>query len=99
MFLPVLLNKKRFEIFFNEVESCRNSLSHGRKLIISQELICKGILKDLKNSITIYHNKNEMKEDFFIEIIRITDNIGNLWDKNNYSNRPILRVGANCRSK
>lgn len=93
LFLPILNNKKRFEIFFKELENYRNTISHGRNLTTSQNLLLEGILIDLKNTITIYHNKNEMKEDYFIRIIKINDNLGNIWDSDLKVTEPILRVG------
>ncbi|MGM8361449.1 hypothetical protein ACSV4D_06005 [Flavobacterium sp. ARAG 55.4] len=94
-FLPVLNDKKRWLVFFQEVEKYRNTIAHGRQLIKSQENLLSGIVMDLKNTITIFHNKNNMKEDFFIEIVRITDNLGNSWGKSilERSERPILREG------
>jgi hypothetical protein len=93
LFLPILKDKKRFEVFFSEVEDFRNSLAHGRNLTSSQEYFLKGIESDLKNLITIYHNKNEMKDDFFIEILKINDSLGNIWEPNKNDPKPILRVG------
>src|SRR5659263_238113 len=49
LFLPILGNKKRFEVFFSEIERCRNTIAHGRNLISSQELLLSGITSDLKN--------------------------------------------------
>ena len=92
-FLPILKDKKRFEIFFSEMENYRNTISHGRNLILGQEYLLKGILSDLKTLITVFHNKNEMKEDFFIEIIKVTDNLGNVWEPGLRGNTPVLRVG------
>ncbi|HCW05911.1 MAG TPA: hypothetical protein DGG95_00905 [Cytophagales bacterium] len=93
LFLPILLDKKRFDVFFSEVENYRNTVAHGRNLISSQENLLKGITFDLRNLITIYHNKNEMKEDFFIEILRINDNLGNIWGNASPAKNPVLRVG------
>ena len=96
LFIKVLDNKKRFEIFFSEIENYRNTLAHGRNLSLSQENLLNGIISDLKNQITIYHNKNEMKEDFFIRIIRVNDNLGNTWTNSlldRPTSPPILRVG------
>lgn len=90
-FKPVLDDKKRFEIFFTEIEKFRNTLSHGRTLTQSQEYLLKGITADLKNMITIYHNKNEMKEDFFVKINSVSDNLGHTWPGNQH--KPVLRVG------
>jgi hypothetical protein len=95
LFLPILNNKKRFEIFYKELENYRNTKAHGRNLTRSQNLLLEGILIDLKNSITIYHNKNEMKEDFFIRIVKMNDNLGNIWDPNLKGKKPFLRVGDN----
>jgi hypothetical protein len=92
-FLPVLSNKKRFDVFFKELENYRNTISHGRNLTLSQSLLLEGILIDLKNTITIFHNKNEMKEDYFIRIIKINDNLGNIWESSLKGKKPILRVG------
>jgi hypothetical protein len=93
IFLPVFLNKKRFETFFDEIENFRNTVMHGRTLTKSQNLILEGILLDTKNLKTIYHNKNEMKDDFFIRIDRITDNLGNMWNDKEFPDYPMLRVG------
>ncbi len=93
LFLPILDNKKRFEIFFKELENYRNTISHGRNLTLSQNLLLEGILIDLKNTITIYHNKNEMMDDYFIRILKINDSLGNIWESSLKGKRPILRVG------
>lgn len=94
-FLPILLNKRRFETFFEEIEVCRNNIAHGRELLKSQKLILEGVLLDLKNLRAIYHNRNEMKEDYFIRINKVSDNLGNVWtDTINTCKKP-LRVGDN----
>lgn len=92
-FLPVFLNKKRFDVFFEEIEGYRNTVMHGRNLTKSQNLLLEGILLDLKVLKTIYHNKNEMKDDFFIRILKINDNLGNVWSSELEINEPVLRVG------
>lgn len=92
-FHPVLHDKKRFEVFFDELENYRNTTAHGRNLTLSQESLLKGILLDLKNKITVYHNKNEMKEDFFIRISRVNDNLGNVWEFPSLTPKAVLRVG------
>lgn len=92
-FLPIFNDKKRFMVFFKEVEQFRNTLAHGRDLIESQTNLLKGIVSDLKNSITIYYNKNEMKDDYFIKITKINDNLGNIFFIPGASRPiPILRV-------
>jgi hypothetical protein len=93
IFLPILKNKKRFEIFFKEVENYRNTVSHGRSLTLGQENLLNGILSDLKNLITIHHNRNEMNDDYFIRITQVNDNLGNVWDDIINQIKPILRVG------
>lgn len=80
-------------VFFKEVEQFRNTLAHGRDLIESQNNLLKGIVSDLKNSITIYYNKNEMKDDYFVKITKINDNLGNVWFVEGHCKQiPILRV-------
>jgi hypothetical protein len=93
VFLTIFLNKKRFEIFFDEVEKYRNSIAHGRPLLKSQLLLLEGILHDQKNLRAIYHNKNEMKDDYFIRITKVSDNLGNTWTNRLDLFHPILRVG------
>lgn len=95
IFLPMLCNKKRFEVFFDELEKYRNSIAHGRELLKSQKLLLEGILLDLKNLRAIYHNKNEMKDDYFIRINKISDNLGNIWTQNVNVCKTPLRVGDN----
>lgn len=91
-FLSILIDKKRFEVFFSEVEKFRNTLAHGRTLTSSQTNLLNGIITDLKNQVTIYHNKNEMKEDYFIHVTRVSDNLGNVWPTYPTPS-PTLRVG------
>jgi hypothetical protein len=93
LFLPILKERKRFDIFFSEVEGFRNSVAHGRTLTLSQETLLSGITSDLKNQITIYHNKNEMKNDYFIRITSLTDNLGNDLKQVIPPITPVLRVG------
>ncbi|QXP55185.1 hypothetical protein H0I25_14000 [Cellulophaga sp. HaHa_2_95] len=95
LFLPILNEKKRFSVFFKEIEQYRNTVAHGRKLIKSQEDLLSGILMDLKNSITQYHNRNEKMDDYFIEIIKVSDNIGSSWGESIFSKskKPTIRVG------
>jgi hypothetical protein len=95
VFLPVFLDKKRFEVFFDELERYKNTIAHGRELLKSQKLLLEGILLDLKNIKAIYHNKNEMKDDYFIRINKVSDNLGNIWTSSiNHCKKP-LRVGDN----
>lgn len=77
MFEKILGKKKRFQVFFKEMEKFRNPTHHGRNLNTTEINLLKGITSDLKNTITIYHNKNEMKEDYFIKINNVSDNLGN----------------------
>ena len=93
VFLPLFGNKKRFEIFFEEVERYRNSIAHGRSLLKSQLLLLEGILYDQKNLRAMYHNKNEMKNDYFIRLNKVSDNLGNIWLDDLSFNHPVLRVG------
>jgi len=92
-FVPIFHNKKRFEVFFDEMESFRNEIAHGRDLTSSQENMIAGILNDLKTLIAIYHNKNEMKDDYFIKVLKICDNLGNIWEINKRSWEVTLREG------
>ncbi|WP_299326185.1 hypothetical protein [uncultured Maribacter sp.] len=96
LFKPVLEDKKRFLVFFKEIEQFRNTLAHGRKLIFSQESLLNGIVMDLQNTLTIYHNRIEMKDDYFIQIGLITDSLGNSWGKSMFKKSkvtPVLKVG------
>jgi hypothetical protein len=93
LFLPVFLNRKRFEVFFDEVEGYRNTVMHGRNLTKSDSLLLEGILLDQKKLKTIFHNKNEMKEDYFIRIDKVSDSLGNIWTDQLTLNNVVLRVG------
>ncbi|WP_235299776.1 Swt1 family HEPN domain-containing protein [Portibacter marinus] len=77
-FKHVLNDKKRFEVFFSEIEKFRNSEAHGRTLTSNQIKLIEGITNDLKNLITLSHNRSKMIEDYFIEIIKVSDNLGNI---------------------
>src|ERR1035437_191594 len=92
-FKPILKDKKRFEVFFSEVENYRDTIAHGRNLTTGQENLLNGITSDLKNLFTFHHNKNENKDDYFIRILKVTDNLGNNLMKNFFPPHPLLRVG------
>ncbi|WP_350292376.1 hypothetical protein [uncultured Croceitalea sp.] len=96
LFKPILGDKKRFFVFFKEMEQYRNTIAHGRPLIASQQSLMSGIVHDLKNVLTIYNNRIKMKDDYFIEIGEITDNLGNSWGKSIFKRSnviPTLKVG------
>jgi len=94
-FLPVLKDKKRFQVFFKEVAQFKNAIKNGNTLIKSQENLLSGITMDLKNGITIYNNKKNLVDDYFISIQKISDNLGTSWTKSNSEaqRNPILKVG------
>jgi hypothetical protein len=93
LFKPILQDRTRFLTFFKEVSAYRNTLQHGRDLFTSHERLLEGILLDLKSLITIYYNKNKMKEDYFIRIIQVSDNLGNVWNPILRGSQPVLREG------
>ena len=95
LFSPVLSDKKRFEVFFNEILYFKKVIDSGQSLIQSQENLLSGILIDLKNAITIYNNKENLVDDYFVSIQKISDNLGTSWTKSNSpeQKKPILKVG------
>ncbi len=95
LFLPILKDKKRFQVFFKEVGQFRKIINSGNKLIQSQENLLSGITMDLKNAITIYNNQKKLVDDYFISIQKISDNLGNSWSKSdaNQKKKPVLKVG------
>ena len=94
-FLPVLKDKKRFQVFFKEVAQFKKVVNSGNELIKSQENLLSGITMDLKNAITIYNNQKNLVDDYFITIQKISDNLGTSWTKSNTENqkKPMLKVG------
>lgn len=80
VFNPTLLNKKKFEVFFDEIEKFRNTLAHGRTIHSYQESLLNGITEELILNQVNYHNKNLNVEDYFLKIIRFSDNIGTVWE-------------------
>ena len=94
-FAPILDDKKRFLVFFNEVEKFKKIINNGKDLIKSQQNLLSGIVIDLKNTITIYNNKNNSVDDYFIAVTKISDNLGTSWTSSNQENlqKPILKVG------
>ena len=87
IFKAIFDDKKRFEIFFNEIEAYRNTIAHGRQLLPYQQHILEGIVGDLKTKLVLHHNKNVNTDDYFIKLLKISDNLGNVWDSNS------LRMG------
>jgi hypothetical protein len=94
-FAPILGDKKRFLVFFSEVEQFKKIINNGKALIKGQENLLSGIVSDLKNTITIYNNKNNLVDDYFIAITKVSDNLGTSWSNINQENqqKPVLKVG------
>ncbi|WP_439130284.1 hypothetical protein [Polaribacter sp.] len=94
-FLPILKDKKRFQVFFNEVAQFKKTINSGYELIQSQENLLAGIVMDIKNAITIYNNQKNLVDDYFISIQKISDNLGSAWLTSNteHQKKPILKVG------
>ncbi len=81
-FQPIFNDKKRFDILFSEIETFRNTISHGRQLLPYQQHLLEGIVGDLKTKLVIHHNKNMNSDDYFIKLLKISDSLGNVWDGN-----------------
>jgi hypothetical protein len=99
LFKDIFKDKKRFEVFFDEIETYRNTSAHGRELLQFQLDMITGISGDLKTQIIMHRNKNETPDDYFLRILKVSDNLGNVYDFSNsnkytYNNR-VLRPGDN----
>lgn len=94
-FKEVFLDKRRFEVLYEEMEVFRNNVAHGRPLLSHQESFLKAITEDLKLKIVQYHNKNMGAEDYFIKILKVTDSLGNTWEEPRLGliTQSTLRVG------
>jgi hypothetical protein len=93
---PILNDKKRFEIFFDEVEKFRNTEAHGRELLTYQKNLLNGIVNDLKTQLIIYHNKNMNTDDYFIKLLKVSDSLGSSWEYGESAHKftsKTLRVG------
>ena len=92
-FKEILLNKKIFEANFDQIESLRNSVSHGRNLWSFQNQLIAGITGKLKSTLVKYHNKNINADDYFIRILKISDSLGNQWGIGNLDNTLLVAKG------
>lgn len=93
---PILLDKKKFEVFHKEVEKFRNTIAHGRELYSYQQKLLEGIVQDLKTTFILYHNKNMNADDYFIRVLKVTDSLGSIHDTTDLyyqSTGKTLRVG------
>lgn len=92
-FKEILLKKKIFEANFDQIESLRNSVSHGRKLFSFQEHLITGITGDLKSNLVKYCNKKMNADDYFIRILNISDSLGNQWGIDSLNNTLLVAKG------
>lgn len=93
---PILIDKKRFDVFFDEVHRFRDTEAHGRELLTYQKNILNGIVFDLKSQLATYHNKNMNADDYFIKLLKVSDSLGSTWEFGNNGHKfidKILRVG------
>jgi hypothetical protein len=79
-FIGVFHDKKKFSALFSIMDTFRNTLAHGRSLFTYQEKLIEGITGDLQSSIVKYHNKNMSIDDYFIKIMKMSDDIGHTWE-------------------
>ncbi|MCL9810077.1 hypothetical protein [Flavobacterium luminosum] len=90
-------DKKKFEVYFDQMETFRNTLSHGRTLLFYQEKLIEGILGELKTLLINYHNKNMNPTDYFVRILKVSDNLGNTWNDQfsriGMITKSVIRVG------
>ncbi len=98
LFKDILIEKKRFDVLFDEVEMFRNTIAHGRELFPHQKELLAGIVGDLKLKLVIYHNKGMNTDDYFIKILKVSDSLGNTGEWKQESNIAIrakknLKVG------
>lgn len=96
-FKQIFDDKKRFDVLFAEIETFRNTISHGRQLLPYQQHLLEGIVGDLKTKLVTHHSKNMNTDDYFIKLLKISDSLGNYWDSNSLGlgvlTKSILRVG------
>ena len=92
-FKEILLKKKIFEANFDQIESLRNSVSHGRSLCSFQKHLITGITGDLKSNLVKYCNKNMNADDYFIRILNISDSLGNQWEIGALNNTLLVAKG------
>ncbi len=100
LFKDIFIEKKKFHVYFNTMETFRNTYAHGRTLFNYQESLIDGILGETKTLLTKFHNKNMNKDDYFIKFLRISDNLGNFSDGNsNMITEATLKVGDQLELK
>jgi hypothetical protein len=93
VFKEILLNKKIFEANFDQIESLRNTVSHGRNIWSFQNQLIAGITGELKSTLVKYHNKNMDADDYFIRILKLSDSLGNQWGIENLDNTLLIAKG------
>lgn len=97
VFKPILDEKKRFEIYFDEISALRNSYAHGRDLFPHQLQFINYIVEDIKSKIVVHHNKSMSTNDYFIKVLKVSDNYGGNWSTTtemlSVRSETILRVG------
>ncbi|MBQ0736445.1 Swt1 family HEPN domain-containing protein [Aquimarina celericrescens] len=79
LFKSVFEDKKEFDVYFKKMEEYRNTLAHGRLLLLHQSNLLEGICGEIRNKIIRYQSKMEYNVDIFPRIERVADNFGNVW--------------------
>jgi hypothetical protein len=94
LFSPILGEKKRIEVWLEELERLRDPNAHNRDLLPFQRHLAVGISGDIRARIVRYRNKMETPNDYFPRIESIRDSVGSSWPLPLAPNEPkILRVG------
>ncbi|WP_424003568.1 hypothetical protein [Maribacter sp. IgM3_T14_3] len=103
-FKEILVDKKKFEVHFNQMMTFRNTYSHGRFIFSHQNKLIEGILGETKALLVQYHNKNADMNDYFVRILSISDSLGNSWtpddpNPSGMTTKSIMRVGDKVNIK
>lgn len=96
-FKDIIGDKKKFEVLFNQMDTFRNTIAHGRNLFSYQESLAVGIAGELRTSLVRYHNKNMNEDDYFIRLLKVCDNVGNVWERGAKGSHPIGMSGGMIR--
>ncbi len=70
-------DKKRMEVFFEELEKLRDPNAHRRELFDYQKHLIKGISGYVRTNIMKYRGKKEDIDDYFPVIESVRDSLGN----------------------
>jgi len=94
LFKPCLGDRRKFEVYVDRLEECRNPPMHSRLLVPFERSLVEGMAGEIRNAVTVYRGERESSDRHFPRIEYVQDSFGrSVGQSEMSSDKPVLRPG------